>query len=302
MASPPRRPSVISDLHTAISRLSEKVNELGPKMRTAVRGDLEAFATTLSELAASLDPVARPDVVFDPANPDAMGRLVALALVVQPKQPLEKVGRAYGSGVYAVYYHGDHPAYALISKSETPIYVGKADPITSKAITAFEQGEKLTGRLRDHRRMIVQAVRYALAHKDKKITPIRIVDFTYRRLVVATNAQLVAEQLLINLFKPVWNKETRVCWGISKHGDSAEMRGHGRSPWDVLHPGRDWALESSGDSRPVGRILDDLRRHFVNTPSFKDRLHVIEQLLGDFIQHPVEVERPSDNESEDTQA
>ncbi|WP_425474479.1 Eco29kI family restriction endonuclease, partial [Staphylococcus gallinarum] len=72
--------------------------------------------------------------------------------------------------------------------------------------------------------------------------PLNIEDFLCRRLVCATNAQLVAERHLINTFRPIWNNEVQICWGISKHGDAAKTRANKRSPWDVMHPGRAWAM------------------------------------------------------------
>ena len=36
--------------------------------------------------------------------------------------------------------------------------------------------------------------------------------------------QLVAERLLIEVFRPAWNHESKICFGISKHGDAAGPR------------------------------------------------------------------------------
>lgn len=40
---------------------------------------------------------------------------------------------------------------------------------------------------------------------------------------------------------------------MSKHGDAAKTRANKRSPWDVVHPGRLWAL----DDRLVNSIEPD---------------------------------------------
>ncbi|WP_164075703.1 Eco29kI family restriction endonuclease, partial [Stenotrophomonas maltophilia] len=90
----------------------------------------------------------------------------------------------------------DHPLYSGISGSETPIYVGKADPAKDDASTTREQGAKLTARLLEHAGTIGTAEAYG----DKlpsHLSPIRLADFVCRRLVCATNAQLVAEKHLI---------------------------------------------------------------------------------------------------------
>lgn len=93
-----------------------------------------------------------PRATFDPADPKAIGRMVSIALLAQPLIALEDIQPAYGSGVYAIYYRGEHPLYASISGSETPIYVGKADPANHDASTAREQGAKLTARASGARR------------------------------------------------------------------------------------------------------------------------------------------------------
>ena len=54
---------------------------------------------------------------------------------------------------------------------------------------------------------------------------------------------------LIDRFKPIWNNETKVCFGFGKHGDNAATRRNTVSPWDTLHPGRPWA--TGGRNRPT---------------------------------------------------
>lgn len=187
--------------------------------------------------------------------------------------------------MYAIYYTGKHPAYAAISGSETPIYVGKADPASTQARTPREQGLRLYGRLADHRKAIRTVEAYALA--EGLADPLLVSDFECRKLVTATNAQLFAEAHLIDIFKPVWNKDTNVCWGISKHGDT-EGRSNSRSPWDVIHPGRKWAmLEKLEDARPAERILQDVRDHFVKYPPFTDRDDIVDRFLEAFAQDPM---------------
>ena len=61
---------------------------------------------------------------------------------------------------------------------------------------------------------------------------------------------------MIKLFKPVWKIEVGICYGIGKHGDSPGTRGHLRSPWDTLHPDRDWAHQDkrTDDEKPRAPI------------------------------------------------
>lgn len=209
-----------------------------------VRAGLARHAAAVEQARGVTDPIGTPRSSFDPSDPKTVGRMVSIALLAQSRIPLSSVRPAYGSGVYAIYYRGDHPLYQRISSTETPIYVGKADPANGDASDPREQGAKLTGRLIEHAGTIATAERYASERGlPAGLAPIRLEDFTCRRLVCATNAQLVAERHLIRTFWPVWNSDTKACWGMSKHGDAATTRRNKRSPWDVVHPGRAWALD-----------------------------------------------------------
>src|SRR5258707_92768 len=96
------------------------------------------WCETTTRFATSLS--GGPRATSYPADPKAIGRMVSIALLAQPLVALTDVRPAYGSGVYAIYYRGNHPLYGGISGSETPIYVGKADPANDDASTTREQG------------------------------------------------------------------------------------------------------------------------------------------------------------------
>ena len=212
--------------------------------------------------------------------------MVALAMLAQPLVPLSTVHDAYGSGIYAIYYMGDHPFYAAISGTETPIYVGKADPAQRDASTPREQGTKLTGRLREHASRISDVQKYAMyGNLPSGLHPIQLADFRCRRLTCATNAQLVAEVHLIGMFWPLWNSQTKACWGLSKHGDAAITRKNKRSPWDVVHPGRGWALAGSlVDSLTPMTILDRINAVLAKTPPRTDHMALFAEMLCTFRQ------------------
>jgi hypothetical protein len=127
--------------------------------------------------------------------------------------------------------------------------VGKVDPA---AKTVIEQGVRLSSRLNDHRKSIAKAT-----------TTLRPEEFEYRALVVQSGWQIAAENYLICLFQPIWNSEVDICYGVGKHGDSPTTRANLRSPWDTVHPGRDWAHRdpSMEDARPAERILRDIEQH-----------------------------------------
>jgi hypothetical protein len=241
------------------------------------------------------DSIRMPRATFDPGDPKVVGRMVSLALIAQPLVALTDIQPAYGSGVYAIYYRGQHPLYRNISGSETPIYVGKADPANDDASTTREQGAKLTARLLEHAGTIGVAEGYA-ANLPPHLSAIYLRDFVCRRLVCATNAQLVAEKHLIRTFWPIWNSETKACWGMSKHGDSAATRANKRSPWDVIHPGRLWALDDRlADSLSPDEIRRRVDATLERVPARRSHAALLEEMLIGFRQddfHPTDQDVP----------
>jgi hypothetical protein len=282
--SKPPELEVIHELRERLGRFRELLPGLS---RTAARKAAVELLGVINELGiarADLDPIKEPGASFDPADTDTAGRLVALALIAQERVPLARIARTYGSGVYAIYYHGDHPAYAALSGTETPIYIGKADPKNPNARTSREQGPQLYGRLDDHRRMIRVVGEYAAQHGLPH--PLHVADFTARRLVCATNAQLLAEKHLIGMFLPVWNSEVGICWGISKHGDAATTRKNTRSPWDVMHPGRLWAMDEKLEDRMSSEVIvERINAHFLAHPPQKKRARIVRDFLAAFVQN-----------------
>lgn len=256
----------ISDLISA-----EKPSEIPASSAKRVRKTISEVYDKLGGLIADLDPIKRPDFVFDPSNPNVVGRIVGIAMIAQPRKPLARVERFYGSGIYAIYYNGGFKAYTKIAKHEHPIYVGKADPAdpTSKTITG--QGERLSNRLNDHCRNI-----------EKARTTLRIEDFEYRALVVQSGWQTAAEDYLIHLFKPIWNSEVGICYGFGKHGDDPQTRANQRSPWDTLHPGREWAHRDKNmkDAKSGNRITGEIQNHLAEYPPIGS----IDEILHKFLQ------------------
>jgi hypothetical protein len=111
-------------------------------------------------------------------------------------------------------------------------------------------------------------------HWNRSITKARNLipaDFDCRYLVVKSAWVETAEDHLIHQFQPVWNDETRICYGFGKHGDSALTRKNERSPWDTLHPGRAWATseDNTPNRRNVQQIKADIAKHFAKNPPKK---------------------------------
>jgi hypothetical protein len=268
--SPPRHP--IAELRSIIESLPE-VSSLSQRRRKVLETELREVVEQLGERLAVLDPIGQPTSIFDPSNPKVVGRFISLALVAQQRHALSTIPRTYGSGVYAIYYTGEFAAYSAISKSETPIYVGQAAPIVSNARTPREQGPRLCSRLSDHRKNIAKAA-----------STLKLEDFEFRSLVVQSGWETAAEDYLIHLFRPIWNSETNILYGLGKHGDSAETRANSRSPWDTLHPGRAWAAKSKADAKSPTIIEKELGEHFSKNPPFQSMDEVLASFLEELRQ------------------
>lgn len=262
MSTAPRSPVdlLVAKLRGEMAGLATQARgaELAPHGRRKLNQEIERAAGVLNALLAELDHVKRPRAVFDPGNPRTIGFFIALALTAQPRQPLASMGEFYGSGVYAIYYNGDYWLYEPLRATETPIYVGQAAPGNENARTSVEQGLRLAARLNEHRKNI------------KRANSLSIEDFECRTLVVQTGWETGAEDYLIRLFRPIWNSETKLAFGLGKHGDSAGTRRNKRSPWDTLHEGRAWAgSESLADAKSPEKIADELTAHFARTKIYK---------------------------------
>jgi hypothetical protein len=236
------------------------------------RLDIEDSVRGIQEAIKALDPIRLPESFFDPTVPATAGRIIALSLMAQSRHSLSQIPSFYGSGVYAIHYKGQFGPYSPLSGTEHPIYVGKADPDSSAAKDPCAQGTKLSKRLQEHAKNIGRAENLSLD------------DFECRFLVVQTGFQAAAENYLIDFFKPVWNRETNMCHGLGKHGDSAETRSNARSPWDTLHPGRSWAANSTSDQIPEAEILQKLENHFSSRKIYRNFEEIFEHFILDLRQ------------------
>lgn len=265
----------VDSLRASLQRLTAEASNasLSGAKRKKLESQIKEAIDGLTTLLAKLDPIAQPTSVFDPSNPKVVGRFVALAMVAQDRHPLSDIPKFYGSGVYAIYYKGIFSAYQPISATESPIYVGQASPAIRNARTPTEQGAKLCGRLKDHRKNI-----------GKADGTLGLADFEFRSLVVQSGWESAAEDYLIHLFRPIWNSETNILYGLGKHGDSAITRANKRSPWDTLHPGRAWAAATEKDAKTVGDIDAELVKHFADHPAYRDLGSVLSSFIEELRQ------------------
>lgn len=151
---------------------------------------------------------------------------------------------------------------------KTPIYVGKAVPSDREAEFTEQQGPALWNRLREHLKSIQKG-------------GLEPSEFEVRYATVQSGMESAVEDFMIRLFKPIWNKEIKVCFGIGKHGDSADTRKNKRSPWDTMHPGRKWADGTTEDQRSRKEIESRIMAHFKDFPPIKTREELIQALVLD---------------------
>ncbi|MFA7235461.1 MAG: Eco29kI family restriction endonuclease [Phycisphaeraceae bacterium] len=240
-------------LKAFLKQIPENMGEVAHRRGQANTGLVKTMHTAirrLDDMLDELDPVRQPVGRIELFAPATIGRLIGRELESLPLIPLAKIQDFYGAGIYAIYYRGKYPAYAPISGTECPIYVGKGDPDELHTITPREQGKGISRRLHKHRDNIEIADNLDLA------------DFFCRYLATESGWQMTAESFLIALYHPVWNKETGICQGFGKHGDKARTE---LSKWDVLHGGRGWAKgQTSRRGYTVESVNADIQKHFLS--------------------------------------
>ncbi|MEU6269248.1 Eco29kI family restriction endonuclease [Saccharopolyspora shandongensis] len=267
----------LTSLTNQVTSLTDEATNLTipPHSRTRdkIRKRLENEVERLNLLTGRLDPVLKPLSLFDPGDPQTSAQVIGLMTVAQPRHPLATIRPFYGAGVYALYYRGPFEPYEGLAGKEQPIYVGKADPADRNATDAVQQGQALFKRLNEHAR----SIRAASSTLDAK-------DFDCRFLIVQSGYQHAAETRLIDFFRPIWNNEVGICFGIGKHGDSSKTRSNKRSPWDTLHPGRNWAEDSHGDQKPRDQILREIKEHLSQNPPRLSEDEVVDAFISDLRQ------------------
>jgi hypothetical protein len=184
---------------------------------------------------------------YNPLDKRNLGESITDALLETRPSPLPP-DPFIGAGVYALYYVGSFPAYAKLAEKNRdkkylcPIYIGKAVPSGARKGglgLEVEHGQVLFKRLTEH------------AESIKSANNLELADFCCRYLAVDDVWIPLAESMLIERFRPVWN---RVLDGFGNH-DPGSGRHSGKMPqWDCVHPGRVWA----GRLQPCANTSDEL--------------------------------------------
>jgi len=201
--------------------------------------------------------------VYNPLDKINLGKSVADALLLQKAQPLGDITSFEGAGIYVLYYHGCHPAYAPIAAANAeeahwPIYIGKAIPSGGRkgaSLSASERGTALYKRLSDHRESIRDV--------ENGSGSLAVADFTARYLNVDDIWIPLGESLLIARFRPLWNIALD---GFGNH-DPGKGRYNGLRPlWDHLHPGRSWAVKCAERTEAITDVTDRIRDYLIAHP------------------------------------
>jgi len=205
-------------------------------------------------------------VEYDPLDYTNIGKSVVRALLEKPAQGLTQDLDIEGAGIYALYYTGRSALYRLIAdpSHRVPIYVGKAvyGGRRKGAVTAVQAGrsQPLAKRLGEHAWSITKARNLALK------------DFWCKVLVVKQVWIPLAERILIEIFRPVWNAAVD---GFGNHAPGAGRTAMRRPKWDTLHPGRPWARPlkpehtAEGIRRAVEQHLHVQQRRWEEAPPWE---------------------------------
>jgi Eco29kI restriction endonuclease len=195
-------------------------------------------------------------VPYNPLDKTNLGRSVAEALLMQPVAPMTETDALVGAGVYAIYYTGSFNPYQPVATKnannvfEQPIYVGKAVPKGArKGGLAFDAstGRALRDRLRQHATSIDQA------------NNLELTDFRFRSIIVDDIWIPLGENMLIELFKPIWNL---VIDGFGNKDPGNRRAAQYRSSWDIIHPGRQFAEKLADGGSTVQALTARLNEYF----------------------------------------
>ncbi|ARN50379.1 Eco29kI family restriction endonuclease [Pseudomonas aeruginosa] len=199
-------------------------------------------------------------IPFNPLDKKNLGASVAEALLTKEVHPLGDLPVFEGAGIYAIYYTGGFAPYAQVSRLNAdgkfmlPIYVGKAVPPGARMGASLElaAGKVLHKRLKEH------------AESIKAAENLDIKDFHCRFLVVDDIWIPLGESLIIARFTPVWNS---LIDGFGNHNPGKGRHAGMRPRWDVLHPGREWAMRLAERPETQAQIAQDAETYLRVLPA-----------------------------------
>lgn len=175
----------------------------------------------------------------------------AMELLRQEAAPLQAV-RDPRPGAYLLSYLGPNPLYADVRGADKYIYAGSS---------TGNHGAR-TGK---HFRSL-QAV-YEFDPED--LNP---EDFLVRCLAMPQENVRAVEKFLIDMFRIRWNQPEFLGFG----NNNSPRVGSRASNWDIIHPGRDWAMDLN---RPPEALAVLQRKRAARAAQDRDE-HPVFDLLG----------------------
>lgn len=167
-----------------------------------------------------------------------------------------------GSGVYAIYYIGNHQLYKPYANwnrlsYDVPIYVGKAVPKGWRQArisdSNLSQSTELFRRLKEHAKNIAVT---------SDLSPL---DFMCRFVIFeGAGSDMIGtiEAALIKMYRPLWNS---CIDGFGNHDPGRGRYQQAKSDWDVLHSGRAWADRLNGVHNSYESIIKKLESHLIGS-------------------------------------
>ena len=181
---------------------------------------------------------------YNPLEKANLARSILAELKDREFIAMKDTGAIKGAGIYVIYYGGPFKPYALVRERKTPIYIGKAIPKGGRkgGLGAdASAGRAMADRLSQHMRSIDEA------------SNLELKDFRVRHLMLDDIWIPLGENMLIEEFKPVWN---RAIDGFGNKDPGKRRAKQYKSPWDVLHPGRNFA-EKLADGELTPEFLQE---------------------------------------------
>ena len=201
---------------------------------------------------------------YNPLDKLNLAKSIETELLGRPGMALSEVDAITGAGVYVIYYSGPFQSYRPIASANAdglnskPIYVGKAIPKggrkggLNRDVSA--SGKALADRLRQHASSIAEASNLELA------------DFSVRHLVLDDIWIPLGENILIESFKPVWNVALD---GFGNKDPGRRRATQYKSPWDVVHPGRQFAEKLAEAPASAEFLIQRIEDYFAGKPLAK---------------------------------
>jgi len=169
-----------------------------------------------------------------------------------PVHRLPRPEKFFGTGVYALYYTGNAVPYSKYSELnrlayDFPIYIGKAVPQgwrqSRTEHTEDSKASELYSRLNQH------------ANSIRKVASLSIDDFSCRFMIFeGASSDMIGtlEAAVIKWKRPIWNS----CLdGFGNHDPGKGRYKQAKSDWDVVHPGRPWAVKCKGKTPSRASLL-----------------------------------------------